>query len=772
MRENMSDYLMSQIYTGVLRWYPFTSHARILVIDNEIVDNDFGHETRESVIDWLKKEDFTVYVSKANQIPKDSIYDYVLLIDVFEYLEIPSVFLKEISNILSEKGKIIIVADNRFGIKYFVGDHDYFSDRSYDGIEGYEKLLDIDKRQLRGRSYSKYEMCSFLHRAGINNIQFFSVFPDIRTAQLIYSEDYEPNEDLSARFFPFYNHPDSVFLEERRLLNQLSQNNMFHQMADGYFIECSPHKVPFTDILHATISMDRNDDAMITIIKKDSVEKISLSKNNSNNKLKRILNNQKDLSKRGIKTVPIELRDDRLIMPYVDAIGGMEYFKTLAIKGKKYFLEALDHFYELILDSSDEAVLSKDYTFGKETVTGKEIRLRNSGKILKNGYPDMVPLNTFVIDGEFTFFDQEFVRENYPAKAIMYRVICLVIEYIKFISEGLTMAEMLDRYEMSEDLNQWRYFERDFCDRLLNKSELQEFRRTHSVEPHIMAENLEKINYSARDYKHFFIDFLDGCKGKEVVVFGTGTFAKRFLALFKDKLSISFMVDNDPSKHGSMIDGIIVRSPESLKEKNPESYKLIICIRQYVGVLRQIKGYGIKDYGIFDPDSDYIVPEYMKNTYVNEIDVRLSTKDKSVIPKKPYHIGYVAGVFDLFHVGHLNLLRSAKENCDYLIVGIVTDEAVRKQKKVEPVIPFKDRKAIVESCKYVDEVSEIPLNAGGSLDAYRIHHFDVQFSGSDYEHDSYWLSAKAELERYGSTIVFFPYTEAISSSKIKEKLKK
>ena len=136
-------------------------------------------------------------------------------------------------------------------------------------------------------------------------------------------------------------------------------------------------------------------------------------------------------------------------------------------------------------------------------------------------------------------------------------------------------------------------------------------------------------------------------------------------------------------------------------------------------------------------------------------------------PKK-YHIGYIAGVFDLFHVGHLEKFKLAKEQCDYLIVGLVTDEGVRRFKKTEPFVPFEERKAMLEACKYVDEVVKIPPSFGGTKDAWRMYGFDVQFSGSDYVDNPRWQAEKEFLNQHGVDMVFFPYTESTSSSKLKE----
>ena len=140
----------------------------------------------------------------------------------------------------------------------------------------------------------------------------------------------------------------------------------------------------------------------------------------------------------------------------------------------------------------------------------------------------------------------------------------------------------------------------------------------------------------------------------------------------------------------------------------------------------------------------------------------------SITDKKPYNVGYIAGVFDLFHIGHLNMFKRAKEMCNYLIVGVVSDEGVRLDKQAEPFVPFEERIEMVRSCRYVDEAVKLPVGFAGTRDMFRVYHFDVQFSGSDYENDPVWLSEKEFLEKNGSTMVFFPYTQSTSSTKLKK----
>lgn len=131
-------------------------------------------------------------------------------------------------------------------------------------------------------------------------------------------------------------------------------------------------------------------------------------------------------------------------------------------------------------------------------------------------------------------------------------------------------------------------------------------------------------------------------------------------------------------------------------------------------------------------------------------------------------IGYTTGVFDMFHIGHLNIIKRAKEKCDYLIVGVSTDELVQHEKKKIPIIPFYERCAIVDAIKYVDKV--VPQINKNKLEAWEKYHFDKMFVGSDWRGTSQWDKFEKEFKNVGVEIVYFDYTEGISSTILRKKV--
>jgi glycerol-3-phosphate cytidylyltransferase len=131
-------------------------------------------------------------------------------------------------------------------------------------------------------------------------------------------------------------------------------------------------------------------------------------------------------------------------------------------------------------------------------------------------------------------------------------------------------------------------------------------------------------------------------------------------------------------------------------------------------------------------------------------------------------VGYTTGVYDMFHIGHLNILRKAKEQCDYLIVGVSTDELVEHDKNKTPIIPFVDRCEIVKAIKYVDKV--VPQMDKNKFAAWEEYHFDKMFVGSDWKGTELWKKFEEQFTPVGVEIVYLDHTDGISSTILRDRL--
>lgn len=135
-------------------------------------------------------------------------------------------------------------------------------------------------------------------------------------------------------------------------------------------------------------------------------------------------------------------------------------------------------------------------------------------------------------------------------------------------------------------------------------------------------------------------------------------------------------------------------------------------------------------------------------------------------------IGYTAGVYDMFHIGHLNVIKNAKALCDYLIVAVSTDEVVETNKHKKPVIPFEDRVRIVEAIRYVDKVvPQDSYDIEGKIKAAINNKIDVMFVGDDWKGTDKWNHIEVRLNEVGVRVEYLPYTDGISSSMLRQVVK-
>lgn len=761
----MREQVVNEFSTGVVAWYDFKTNSKILYL--------YTNEADFSVLKYMEKKGSIRACKVANLQTETEQYNYIIGVDIIEESDRPVEVLRQCHKLLKPQGRLILGAENRYAIKYICGDRDPYTNHSFDGIENYRRLSDADRDTIAGRCYSMSELQDMLMEAGFYNDKFYSVMPSLQETQLIYAQDYEPVEELAMRYFPLYNYPDSVFLEEQFLYTDLIKNGMFHKMSNAYVIECSLDG-NFDDTFHATISLDRGrENALVTsICEHDGVRTVTKQAiyEEGSRKLKEMQDNLDTLHERGINVVDSHVDGDCFIMPFIDAPIAMNELKLIGKRDRADFFEALDDMHELILQSSEhtDVISEKDMN----SANGRDL-----GVILEKGYIDMVPLNCFydtsIVEpkSRFIYYDQEFYIENCPAKAIMYRSVSIIYDGTDREFERLIpRRDVLERYGLAECEDIWMRMSSRFTETLRNQKALRPYYENKRVDGRILYTNREKINYSTKEYQRIFVDIFENIDNKKLILFGSGRFTERFLFQFADDYEIYSIIDNNSPKWGSKMNGIPINSPDILKDIPADQRHIIICIKGYNGVVNQLKNMGITDYHIYDPGNDY--PNKRRAHVTAQLAVKAGNianeNERESDDDKPYNVGYIAGVFDLFHIGHLNMFKRAKEQCRYLIVGVVSDEGVRLNKQAEPFVPFEERIEMVRSCKYVDEAVKLPLNFAGTRDMFKLYHFDVQFSGSDYEHDPAWLAEKEFLEKNGSTMVFFPYTQSTSSTKLKK----
>lgn len=773
-----AEQLIQEMPKGLIKWYDFEKGSNALYITA-------GQEMDTTMIQALRECEVCVRYCTIEEVDSMSHLDkyaYVIMLSAIERTgssEKAAGLLRKVRSLMNRQGKLFLGMDNRLGVRYFCGDRDAYTGRNFDGIENYARANLYEYDLLEGRCFSKAEIVDILNNAGFVHHRFYSVFPLLQYPQILFAEDYIPNEKLDIRLFPQYHFPDTVFLEEEKLYDTLIQNGLFHTMANGFWIEC-PMEGLFANVNQITMSPDRGkNNAMFTVIcRDDRVEKRAMYQE-GRQKIEELAHNNKYLSEHGINMVELKAEGEKVVMPYVHSESALKYLRDLILEDTALFFQRLDELWELIIQSSEHIPYSdidwekyepywerrrKDdpqRERWKKVANGTKEEQESIGIILKRGYIDLVPLNCFWQDGQFVFYDQELYINSLPAKVILLRTIDLIYMGNFQLEKVLSIECVKERYGLSACRELFYSFIRKFLNDLRNDAILKQYHTQVRRDNGVVNANRQRINYETKEYEKIFRDIFKGAENRRLYLFGSGGYASQFLSQFSDDYVIEGILDNNKEKWTTTFQGIKIYSPDILKVLEPGTFKVIICIRNYMGVMQQLQEMGIRDFSVYESSL----------CYQRKKAVHFSC-DKELKQKKKYHIGYIAGVFDLFHIGHLNMFRRAKEECDYLIVGVVTDEGVMKAKRTMPFIPFDERIEIVRSCRYVDEAVEIPPEYSNTDEAYRRYQFDVQFSGSDYEHDEGWLAKRDYLRKQGANLVFFPYTESTSSSYIKELINK
>lgn len=725
---------------------------------------DLCEELKKGLYNWYPfKEGATIYyaldgdVEGLQELACESV-DYIVASYIIEKSKNPVELLTTIYSKLKKDGHLLVGCENRLGLRYFCGDREPFTEKCFDGLENYSNYYESDRGNIDGRLYAGYELKEFLEAAGFNYSVRYTVLPGLEMPQQLYASDYLPEEEIEIRFTRIYHNPDTVYMYEDKLYDSLIKNGTFHQMANAYLFDCSKNN-EFYEINHVTTSMDRgNDKAMATIIEKSGKVIKKALYNVGNDSIKTLLSNTEDIVNSGISVVPLELKDYEngclgVSMPYVKADTALTYLRETFKQDKELFKSEVERYISVVLASSKKCE--------------NQPKDNELGDYYEKVYIDMVPLNCFYIDGDFVFYDQEYVLYNYPINVLLFRILDIIYMNDRTMLGEVPFSYFTDKYGFTKKVDLLRKYAGNYIEKLRNRDVLASYNAKHLATFESINTNRQKVNYSLEKYIDIFADVLKNTQNKDVYIFGAGKWARKFYSEYKSQCNIKAFIDNSSFNQGNIVDGLKVIGPMELANVDVANIKVIVCVKYYSTILLQLKKLGITNYAIYDPFVDYSYLLKQSETIENKVDDRAC--DETYADKK-YKVGYIAGVFDLFHRGHLNLLRRAKEQCEYLIVGVVSDEQARASKKKSPYVNEDDRVEIVRACKYVDNAEVLPRYSSGTKDAYKRYHFDVQFSGSDYEDDPEWLAEREWLRARGSDIVFFPYTQSTSSTKIKEQI--
>lgn len=488
---------------GLLNWYPFQSQGKTLLLSS-----GFG-----ALVGMLARMTAQVDVLEENIVRAECIVKrYVDVCNVrvllgtvqdllkfshiaYDYIvvEEAAVTKKEVQKImdiarrfLSRDGRVLFVSENRFGMKYWCGVSDPLTGKPFGAIPDEKSAVRMTRSSLIDILQSDQN---------IGNWRIYYPFPDHRMPQVIYTDEYLPRAGIRDRVIFYYTpqQRNSLVFLENDICDDLISNGVFQVFANSFLVEYANTK--FQPVVrYAALSTDRGrEHGFATIVCTENVVRKKALHPQGIASLKNIFYNQQELEKYGIMCVEQKMFSDFIEMPYIQGPNLIEDLKNLYSKEK---LDEIKYIFDLLYNNILES--SVHVPFFKCSIKNKDLNEQNAGVILQKAYIDMIPYNCFYKKGKLLFYDQEFVKNNCPAKYVLFRALRYTYFYIKEAEMILALQSFKDRYELNEV---WWMFEQEeatFIEENRNYDLMSSFYKWAEINRSDINENRKRLASNGR----------------------------------------------------------------------------------------------------------------------------------------------------------------------------------------------------------------------------------------------------------------------------------
>lgn len=443
---------LSDHRSAVLRWYPFHSDASVLEIGAEMgaMTGALCDRVRKVTVTensvfcaeaiarrYCKRENLTIYAADFRKIAFEEKFDYIILFGKREW--ICTAYIDEMMSLLKPDGILLMEVENKYGIQNLCGKRDQVTGMPFASFGC-----------GNGHSLHRAELEEILRASQADRWKFYYPLPDYIAPRAIYTDDIEAGANIRERL------PHNTFCDTSlinggyEIYSDAAVNGAFRFVANSFLVEIAKGNSSCTDISYATLSTTRiREKSFATIIRRntDKVEKAPLYPDGLRY-AEYLCNNTVYLQQRGIRILPMELHDNSMWMDFVHAKTVQQYIIELVQNQEptEKLIALFDKLWECILQSSERV---DRCSFDVDGLTGDEI-----GPVLKYAYLEMISLNSFWLDGDILFFDQEVVKEAYPAKYILARSILNVYGLIEKCEQYLPRAVLYERYHITDEMLQ------------------------------------------------------------------------------------------------------------------------------------------------------------------------------------------------------------------------------------------------------------------------------------------------------------------------------
>ena len=510
-------YNLSELRTGILSWYDFEPGAEVLEVGAgfgaltgrlcsmcaHVVATERSLYRAETIVKRYETLDnLEVYAGDIAELEFDRSFDYIILVGLLERVgkgdsnpEPYAAYLRDLHKWLKPGGRILFAVENRYGLKYFCGAPEPHTNRAFDGLNHYAQ-------GTSGYSFSRQELEEIVEQAGFQWHHFYYPLPDYKLPQLVYTDEYLPEKNLKERMIPYYRRSDTLVAEEQGLYNDIISNGVFPFFANSFLVECGEQGEP-GQVLYAAISTDRGEErSFTTTIRRDGmVCKVPLYLKGRVNGEK-LYENSQDLLNHGIPVVEHKMQEDgSLHMPFIPWPTLSNYIKGIMQTRPERVLELIDRIYDNILQSSDQVptecneLLKRQLAAAQSQEERARLQQLDFGPILQKAYMELIPLNCFYREetDEFLYFDQEFIRENYPAKYVLFRAIHYIYCFTPGAEKACPLESLKARYSMEDTWEIYRQEETRFLDEVRNREQYSQFYRLARVDRKRLAENAKRL---------------------------------------------------------------------------------------------------------------------------------------------------------------------------------------------------------------------------------------------------------------------------------------
>lgn len=483
---------LTRMRNSLLNWYDFSEGAEILEIGSgygaltgvlcekgghvTAVENNLLH-ARMIHKRYQKRKNLDIFVQPVEEVIKGRKFDYIVVEGFLELLadgrmnpsRVYEEFLGKLKGALKESGVLLFTAENRYGLKYFCGEPDPYTQISFNGINGCPG-------GSRAYLFNRQELVDLVEAAGFSCYRFYYPLPDHKLTQAVYSDEYMPKGSIRDRVIPYYLHPEALVAAEDNLYDDLIHNHVLGFFANSFLVECRMKQAENYPVF-AAVSTDREEEnAFATVIYRNHVVKKKALYAKGRDTLEKMQRNMEDMRRHGVRVIPSVICCDMAEMPYVEQMNFAQYLAKIIREDQKEFERLIELLYQNILKSSAPGDRRKC------ELPLTDFSTEETGEILKNAYIDMIPYNCFYMDEELVFYDQEFVKENFPAKYVLFRALRYLYLYIPDAEQYISLSHFKEKYEMKKI---WQLFEEQegrFTAQNRNEKELGPFYRWAAID--------------------------------------------------------------------------------------------------------------------------------------------------------------------------------------------------------------------------------------------------------------------------------------------------